>query len=87
MLEGLEVEEVDFYSGMYKALAHLKLSFVGDSVLDFDPERIFSICKLAGFNVVNSAAAFAEQAVVDDLPAVDSGVVVTDYLFSDKNSV
>jgi hypothetical protein len=32
------------------------------------------ISKLAGFNVVNSAHAFADDSSVDKLPAVDSGL-------------
>ncbi len=56
-------------------------------MVDFDAERLFEICRLAGINVSSSSRAFAEVEKIDKLPAVDSNVKVDDFLFSSKEAI
>ena len=45
------------------------------------------MCKLAGVNVVSSASVFKESTKIDNLPDVDSGIGVDDFLFNSKEAL
>lgn len=45
------------------------------------------VCKLAGVNVSSSARAFAEEKKVENLPLLDSGVKIDEFLFSGNDAL
>ena len=85
MLANLDETDKDFYRLFYHT--YKTSSHFGSALIDFDAERLFAICKLCGLNVVSTATAFEEVKKVDNLPAVDSGVNVDDFVFSSKDSI
>ena len=59
----------------------------GPSLIDFDPERLFEVCKLAGVNVVSTASVFKKQKDIADLPDASSNVRIDEFMFSSKEAI
>lgn len=85
LLGSLDEADKDFYRSIFGALR--KSAKFGSTLVDFDAERLFEVCKLAGVNVTSSARAFAEEKKIDNLPHVDSGVKIDEFLFSSKDAL
>ncbi len=84
LLGNLEDNDKKFYRSVYGALRRAKF---GEALIDFDAERLFEICRLAGINVSSSSRAFDEVEKIDKLPAVDSNVKIEDFLYSSKEAI